>query len=65
VPDAKPVPPLATGRIPVVEVTDAVTKSTPFQTTKAAVPATIVTPVVGPAPTILMLWELLVLLMTM
>jgi hypothetical protein len=64
VPDAKPVPPLATGRIPVVEVTDTGTKSTPFQTTRAAVPATMVTPVVGPTPTIFMLWELLVLLIT-
>jgi len=48
-----PVPPLATGRTPVVEVTDAVTKSAPFQTTTAVVPAAMVTPVVGPAPTIL------------
>jgi hypothetical protein len=60
-----PVPPLATGRIPVVAMTETVTKSTPFQATRAAVPATMVTPVVGPAPTILMLCVLEVLLITM
>jgi hypothetical protein len=59
---ASPVPPLATGRIPVV---DTATKSRPFQATRAAAPATTVTPVVGPAPTILMLCVLDVLLMTM
>jgi hypothetical protein len=62
---ANPVPPLATGRIPVVAITDTVTKSSPFQATRAAVPATIVTPVVGPAPTILMLCVLDVLFITM
>jgi hypothetical protein len=57
-----PVPPLATGRIPVV---DTATKSRPFQATRAAAPATTVTPVVGPAPTILMLCVLDVLFITM
>jgi hypothetical protein len=62
---ASPVPPLGTGTIPVVDMTDIVTKSEPFQATRAAVPATIVTPVVGPAPTSLMLCVLEVLLITM
>jgi hypothetical protein len=61
---ASPVPPLATGTMPAVVITDIATKSRPFQATRAAVPATIVTPVVGPAPTILMLCVLEVLLMT-
>jgi hypothetical protein len=60
-----PVPPDATGRTPEVDITEIVTKSRPFQATKAAVPATMVTPVVGPAPTSLILWVLEVLLITM
>jgi hypothetical protein len=65
-----PVPPLATGRVPETPlakgITDTATntKSSPFQATRAAVPATTVTPVVGPAPTILMLCVLEVLLIT-
>jgi hypothetical protein len=51
-----PVPPLATGSVPVkleIAVDATFTKSDPFQATTAFSPDTKVTPVVGPAPTIL------------
>lgn len=49
---AAPVPPLATGVTPAVDIEDAKTKSEPFHATVAEVPLAIVKPVVGPAPRI-------------
>ena len=63
-----PVTPLATGRVPVrleIAVDDTTSKSEPFQATTAFVPFAIVTPVVGPAPTILTPKPPVVLLITM
>jgi hypothetical protein len=53
VPDVMPVPPLATGRVPVrpeIKLDATFTKSEPFQAQTAFSFKTIVTPVVGPAP---------------
>jgi hypothetical protein len=58
--DVTPVPPFATGNVPVTSVVsttgllETLTKSEPFQATKARVPEMTVTPVVGPAPRITM-----------
>lgn len=68
VPDVMPVPPLATGTVPVRAVNwldETLTKSVPFQAQTAYSPLMTVTPVVGPAPTSLMLWVLELALMTM
>jgi hypothetical protein len=62
-----PVPPFATGRIPVnpeIREDEALAKSVPFHATTAYSPATNVTPVVGPTPTSLMLWVLDLLMTT-
>jgi hypothetical protein len=63
-----PVPPLATGKVPVrlvITVEETFTKSEPFQAQTAFSFRTMVTPVVGPTPRSTMLWVLELLLMTM
>ena len=68
--DVWPVPPFATGRVPVtsdvksITLDEIITKSEPFHAIRAFSPFVTVTPVVGPEPTILTPYPPVVELMT-